>query len=148
MNSVVTLILQKAFKVHKVRLMSVKTKLHEKVSGLRAELSQLGHSVPTSDGVDPGGGARLDLDVIMDEVAGHLSEFEARTLGEGFSTGGHTFNSEESVMEYLIEEKVSNAGISGISSVFWLACPKEAKGKGEGRRNVFSKVYPVYPTCQ
>jgi hypothetical protein len=66
----------------------------------------------------------------MDEVTGHLSDLEARTSGEGFSTGDHTFNNEDSIMEYLVEEKVPNAGI------FWdlfsvLACmsPKRQKGK-------------------
>jgi hypothetical protein len=34
----------------------------------------------------------------MDEVTGRVSDLEARTLGEGFSTGDHTFNSEDSVM--------------------------------------------------
>jgi hypothetical protein len=45
-----------AVEVNEARLMTVKTKLDEKVSGLRAELSRLGNSVPISDGLNPGGG--------------------------------------------------------------------------------------------
>jgi hypothetical protein len=71
--------------------MSVKAALDQNVSGLSAEWSQLGYSVSTSDGVDLECKIQPVLDVIMGKVTGQLSDLEAQTLGEGFSTGDHSF---------------------------------------------------------
>jgi hypothetical protein len=123
-----------SYEVHKAWLMSVKTELDQKVSGLRAEISQLGNAVPTPDGRDLGGGVQRDLDVIMGEVTGGLMNLEAQTSGEGFSTGDHMFNSKDSVMEYLVEEKVPNAGIFwDLFSVLATISPKRQKRERKGR---------------
>jgi hypothetical protein len=71
--------------------MSVKTELDQNISGLRAAWSQLGYSVATSDGVDLECEIQPVLDVTIGKVTGQLSDLEARTLGEGFSTGDHSF---------------------------------------------------------
>jgi hypothetical protein len=91
---------------HGASIRNVKNTLEQTISTLRVDLTDM---VTQSRG---GGssGARPDLDALAEEILGRLGDLEARTSGEGFASGDHVFNSETSVSEYLIADKVPNVG--------------------------------------
>lgn len=73
---------------------------------MRSETAQLSVGTPTPGNM----GRRQDLDLVVDEFSGRISDLEARTSGgEGFAVGDHVFNSSTSVLEYLVTKKVPNA---------------------------------------
>jgi hypothetical protein len=121
---------------HEASIRNVKNTLEQSISTLQVDLTDM---VAQSRG---GGssGARRGLDTIVEEILERLGDLEARTSGEGFASGDHVFNSETSVSEYLIAEKVPNAGC------FWdlfsvLACmsPKRQGGKDKADKTYSAK---------
>ena len=112
----------------------LKAELLSTIEQVKSAVSRLGRNSSSSNGIRP------DLDARMDEHGERLGDLEARTSGEGFSMGNFVFNSEAAVSDWLVAEKVPNAGC------FWdlfsvLACisPKRQHGKGKADETYSAK---------
>lgn len=121
------------------QLRMMKAELLSTIDQVKADVSTLGLDLANHHG---GGqaAARLDLDDLLTEHGERLGDLEARTSGEGFASGDFVFNSEASVSDWLIAEKVPNAGC------FWdlfsvLACmsPKRQRGKDKADETYSAK---------
>jgi hypothetical protein len=122
---------------HGAAIRAVQSTLDVEIAELRTDLT----AITQNGGARGAGGAgRPDLDVLSAEILERLGDLEARTSGEGFASGDHVFNSETSVSEWLVAEKVPNAGC------FWdlfsvLACmsPKRQRGKDKADETYSAK---------
>jgi hypothetical protein len=112
---------------------ALRAKFDSTVADLRTEISQQAAGNAT-------GGTRPDLDTVVDEFAGQISELEARTSGQGFASGDHVFNSKPNVLEYLVAEKVPNEGCFwDLFSVLASMSPKRQKGKDKADESYSAK---------
>jgi hypothetical protein len=112
---------------HGAAIQHVRSALELEIAGLRTSVATLSQE---GGGFGAAAGGRPDLDVLTTEIVERLGSLEARSSGEGFASGDHVFNSVTSVSEWLVAERVPNAGC------FWdlfsvLACmsPKRQRGK-------------------
>lgn len=105
---------------------------------MKANVANLGMGLGNAN--SGGTPIRTDLDGLMQEYSDWLGDLEARTSGEGFATGDFVFNIKLSVSNWLVAEKVPNAGC------FWdlfsvLACisPKRQRRKDKANETYSAK---------
>jgi hypothetical protein len=76
----------------------------------------------------------------VDKFTECISDLEARTSDKGFASGNHVFNSELLVSNWLVAEKVQNAGCFwDLFSILASMSPKRQQGKDKADKSYSAK---------
>jgi hypothetical protein len=120
----------------------VRTEFEASIDAVQNSIRQLVGGVGPVGQAATGANAstRPDVDALLEELTERIGGLEARTSGEGFSSGDHVFNSEAEVGEWLCAEKVPNAGCFwDLFSVLSSMSPKRQRGKDKADETYSAK---------